>query len=247
MPRRRSGGAARLRPMTTSIDHALLRKAEMFAGLDAEALAEVAAAGVVRRLEAGTRIFAQGDPGVSCHSLLKGRVKIVQTRADGGQSVLRFIAPGEMYGTVAALMDQPFPADAIAVVDSVELGWPVATMRELMRRFPEIGVRATASAGHRLFELQSRIGELTADRVEQRIARAVLRLVETGGRPDPDGIAVDFPITRQELGEMAGATLHTVSRTLSAWDDRGLTRSARRRIVVCDRAALEAIAAGRPA
>src|SRR5690606_41477294 len=115
-----------------------------------------------------TRISAEGDTDVSYHSLLDGRVKIDRTRADGGQSVLSFIAPGELYGTVAALLDQPYPADGIAVVDSVELGWPVATMRELMRRFPEIGVRATASAGHRLFELQSRIGELTADRVEDR-------------------------------------------------------------------------------
>ena len=59
----------------------------MFAGLTAEALEAVVGAGSVRRLPAGTRVFAQGDPGVSGHSLLEGRVKIVQTRVDGGQSV----------------------------------------------------------------------------------------------------------------------------------------------------------------
>ncbi|MDO1559529.1 Crp/Fnr family transcriptional regulator [Brevundimonas sp. 2R-24] len=220
----------------------LLRRAEMFGSLPTEALADIAAAGLPRRLVAGERIFAQGDPGVTCHTLMEGRVKIVQTLPDGTQAVLRFIGPGEMYGTVAALMDQPFPADAIAVTESVELRWGVSNFRELMRRHPEIGVRSTASAGTRLFDLQNRISELSTERVEQRIARAVLRLAEQAGRPTPQGTEIDFPITRQELAEMTGSTLHTVSRTLAAWDQAGVTASARRRVIVRDRAALQAMA-----
>ena len=214
----------------------------MFAGLTAEALEAVVGAGSVRRLPAGTRVFAQGDPGVSGHSLLEGRVKIVQTRVDGGQSVLRFIGPGEMYGTVAALMNQAFPADAVAVVDSVEIWWGVPALRQLIRRFPEIGLRSTAAAGARLMDLQSRMAELTGERVEQRIARTLLRLMETAGRPTGAGIEIDFPITRQDLAEMSGSTLHTVSRTLAAMDQRGVTGSARRRIIVRDPRALTHLA-----
>lgn len=228
--------------MPVQVDPALLKSAQMFSALNEAELAAVAAAGSPRRLPAGTLVFAQGDPGLSCHTLLEGRVKIVQTRADGGQSVLRFIGPGEMYGTVAALMDQPFPADAVAVVDSVELVWSVAAMRELMQRFPAIGVGSTASAGARLFELHSRVGDLAGERVERRIARALLGLMRQAGRRTAAGVEIDFPITRQELAEMSGSTLHTVSRTLSAWDQQGVTASGRRRVVVCDPRALAALA-----
>jgi len=228
--------------MPIAFDPEILRGSDMFAGLSAEALEDVVASGSVRRLAAGTRIFAQGDPGVSGHSLLEGRVKIVQTRADGGQSVLRFIGPGEMYGTVAALMNQPFPADAVAVVESVEIWWSLPTLRQLMRRHPEIGLRSTAAAGQRLMDLQGRIGELTGERVEQRIARALLRLMQKAGRKTEAGVEIDFPITRQDLAEMTGSTLHTVSRTLAALDQRGVTGSARRRIVVRDPRALEHLA-----
>jgi CRP-like cAMP-binding protein len=221
-----------------------LANSDMFGALDEAALAAVTAAGSVRRLTAGTTVFAQGDPGHTCHSLLEGRVKIVQTRADGGQSLLKFVGPGEMYGTVAAMMDRPFPADAVAVVDSVEMVWPVAAMRRLIREWPEIGISSTASAGGRLFELQQRMGDLTGERVEQRIARALLRLAEQAGRRSEAGIEIDFPLTRQDLAEMAGATLHTVSRTLAAWDQRGVTASARRRIVIRDSDALAALAGG---
>lgn len=226
------------------IDARSLVNSEMFGALDEAALAAVAAAGSVRRLTAGANIFAQGDPGVSCHSLLEGRVKIVQTRADGGQSLLKFVGPGEMYGTVAAMMNKPFPADAVAVIDSVEIVWSVATMRRLIREWPEIGISSTATAGGRMFELQQRMADLTGERVEQRIARALSRLGEQAGRRTEAGIEIDFPLTRQDLAEMAGATLHTVSRTLAAWDSRGVTASARRRIVIRNGDALAALAAG---
>lgn len=232
----------RILPMPIAFDIEILRRSEMFAGLAPEALEAVVAGGSVRRLSAGSRIFAQGDPGVSGHSLLEGRVKIVQTRADGAQAVLRFIGPGEMYGTVAALMNQAFPADAVAVVDSVEIWWTVPTLRQLIRQHPEIGLRSTAAAGARLMDLQSRMGEMTGERVEQRIARTLLRLMEKAGRPTDAGIEIDFPITRQDLAEMAGSTLHTVSRTLAALDQRGVTGSARRRIIVRDPRALTQLA-----
>lgn len=227
-------------------DPALLVGANMFESLDETGRVAVMQAGTVRRLEHGSVIFAQGDAGLTCHTLLEGRVKIVQTRPDGAQSVIRYIGPGEMYGTVAALMDRPFPADAVAVVDSLEIYWTVAAMRQLMGRFPEIALRSTASAGVRLMELQDRVGELSNERVEQRIARALMRLAEQAGRKTAEGIEIDFPISRQELAELAGSTLHTVSRTLSAWDDRGITASSRRHIVVCKPRALMDLAEQAP-
>jgi len=214
----------------------------MFGALDETALQAVAAAGLVRRLAAGTTVFTQGDPGLSCHSLVEGRVKIVQTQVNGCQSVLRFIGPGEMYGTVAAMMNRPFPADAVAVVDSVEIVWSVAAMRQLVHDHPGIGINSTASAGERLFELQARMGDLSGERVERRIARALLRLADQAGRRTAEGLEIDFPLTRQDLAEMSGATLHTVSRTLAAWDERGITGGGRRRIVVRDLGALTALA-----
>ena len=214
----------------------------MFGHLDEIAAADVLGAGTVRPLAAGRVVFSQGDPGSTCHTLLEGRIKIVQARPEGSQSVIRFIGPGEMYGTVAALMGKPFPADAVAVLDSVEIYWTVGAMRQLMARYPEIAMGSAASAGHRLFELQDRVGEMAGEKVEQRIARSLLRLVRQAGRETDGGLEIDFPITRQELAEMAGSTLHTVSRTLASWDERGVTGSARKRIIVRDMDALTALA-----
>ena len=70
-------------------------------------------------------------------------------------------------------------------------------------------------------------------RVERRVAHALLRLAKQAGRKVEQGVEIDFPISRQDIAEMT-TTLHTVSRTLSGWEQQGLVESGRQRIVLCD-------------
>lgn len=232
--------------MAFAPDPSLLRHTELFEGLDDAALAEVLSRGQVRRLVQGARAFAQGDPCDTCHLLLHGRVKLVQVRNDGSASFFRYIGPGETFGTVVALSGATFPWEAAAVVDCVQVVWSTATMRELMARHPIIALRCIAAAGAWVVELQTRVGELCGERVEQRIARALARIARCAGRRTAAGVEIDFPLTRQELADMTGSTLHTVSRTLAAWDARGVTESSRRHIVVRQPHALMALAEDLP-
>lgn len=232
--------------MPLTPDRSLLLGIDLFSGLDADALDDVVRHGRARRLPKDMQVLVQGDPATTCHVLLDGRIKISQTAPDGGHVVLRYLGPGDMYGTLAVLMGIPLPADATAVVDSVEIYWSATSMAGLMERHPKLALASSRLAGGRLVDLQARLREITTERVEQRLARALLRMVRQAGRKTPEGVEIDFPITRQELGEMIGATLHTVSRTLSAWEEQGVVESSRRRIVVREPDALAAIAEDQP-
>ena len=88
--------------------------------------------------------------------------------------------------------------------------------------------------GQRLQEAHARVKEMSTEEVERRIAHAVLRLVEQSGRQTEDGVLVDFPITHQDIAQVSGTTLHSVSRVLSAWEGAGLVTIARKKIVVRD-------------
>jgi CRP/FNR family transcriptional regulator, nitrogen oxide reductase regulator len=94
----------------------------------------------------------------------------------------------------------------------------------------------------RLQELQNRYRELATERVEQRVARAILRLVRQSGKEVEDGVQIEFPLSRQDIAEMTGTTLHTVSRLLSSWEQIGLLDGGRMRIVLRKPRALLAIA-----
>lgn len=232
--------------MTLTPDPAVLHGMPLFAGLDGEALAEVVRQAATRRVPKGTPIFAQGDEGAGGHALIDGRVKIVQAGADGQQVVMRLIGPGEMFGTLAMFTGGTYPADAVAVSDCVEIHWSAATMTALMERHPRIALNALAIVGQRLQEMQNRLREVSTQRVERRIAHALVRLVRQAGRRVEDGVEIDFPLSRQDVAEMTGTTLHTVSRTLSAWEGQGIVESGRRHVVIRKPHALIAIAEDLP-
>ena len=62
------------------------------------------------------------------------------------------------------------------------------------------------------------------------IEQPILRLVESSGQPTAGGIGIGFPITRQDIAEMTGTTLHTVSRLLSDWRQRGIVEQGQRKV-----------------
>lgn len=58
---------------------------------------------------------------------------------------------------------------------------------------------------------------------------------------------IAFPLSRQDIAEMTGTTLHTVSRILSEWEKRGVVQGGRMRVIIRDPAALARIADDMPA
>ena len=74
--------------------------------------------------------------------------------------------------------------------------------------------------------------EMSTQQVEQRVANALLRLAKQAGHKVEHGVEIDFPISRQDIAQMTGTTLHTVSRILSGWESRGLVESGRQRVVL---------------
>ena len=101
-----------------------------------------------------------------------------------------------------------------------------------MAKFPALATNTLQTVGARLQETHTRVVEMSTEQVERRIAHALLRLVNQSGRKVEHGVEIDFPISRQDIAQMTGTTLHTVSRTLSAWESRGLVESGRQSIVL---------------
>jgi CRP/FNR family transcriptional regulator, nitrogen oxide reductase regulator len=97
-----------------------------------------------------------------------------------------------------------------------------------------LAMNALQTVGQRLQDAHTRIRELSTEEVERRVAHALLRLVNQAGKKTPEGILIDFPVTRQDIAEMTGTTLHTVSRVMTGWEAKGLVASGRKKVVVRD-------------
>jgi CRP-like cAMP-binding protein len=226
------------------LDRSLIRGFDLFRDMTEDNLDAVLATVQVRTVEPGEPVFSQGAAADEFFLLLHGHLKVVQVTPSGEQVVVRHVLPGEVFGIARAIRRTDYPATAEAVTESIVLAWMSTQWPDFVALNPVLAVNALEAVGERLQEAHTRIRELSTEEVERRVAHALLRLVRRAGRQEEDGIRIDFPLTRQDIAEMTGTTLHTVSRLLSAWEAQGIVKSARRKIAVTDEARLAALARG---
>jgi CRP-like cAMP-binding protein len=217
-----------------ALDRSLISSVPTFQGLTPEQQTDVLADAQSVRYAKGADVFQQDQQAQSFFLLLNGHLRVYRLTPDGQQVVVRYISPGEIFGVAMALGRSTYPATATAVVDSVSLVWPNAVWPRLSEKYPQLVANTLRTVGSRLQDAQTRVVEMSTEQVERRIAHALLRLAQQSGRKVEAGIQIDFPISRQDVAEMTGATLHTVSRVLSAWEARGLVESGRQRITLRD-------------
>lgn len=217
-----------------ALDRSLISRLPLFQGLTAAEQDEALRHARSVRYPKDSAIFEQDSEAHSFFVLLDGHIRVVRMTPDGQQVIARYISEGEIFGVAAALGRTTYPASAIAAVDCVALVWPSTIWPEFIARFPAFGASTYQAVGKRLEDTQARVVEMSTEQVEQRVAHAILRLVNQTGRKTDAGIEIDFPISRQDIAEMTGTTLHTVSRLLSAWEEKGIIVSGRQRVTVKD-------------
>jgi CRP-like cAMP-binding protein len=215
---------------------------ELFDGLSEEIVRELFAVAQMRPVGSEVILFREGSPARAVHVLASGFVRIAQTTASGARVILRYVKPGEAFGTPALLAGGAYPADAVTVAPCTEMQWPAQTVRDLLAQQPCAALNAIRECEGCLRDMERRIRELSNEPVEQRIAHALVRLTRSLGRRVGNLVEVPFPLSRQDIADMTGTTLHTVSRTLAAWEQQGLVERGRRRVAVADVAGLAALA-----
>jgi len=224
------------------LDRSLIADSPTFANLSPAALDEILSHAATLRVPKGEAAFRQGEAADRFFLLLHGRLRVTRLNPQGQQMVVRYISPGDMFGVAMAIRVDTYPGTATAAVESLALAWPNSVWADLLARFPGLAVNTMQALGARLQDSQKRILDQSTQQVEQRIAGAVMQLAQQAGRQTEEGLLIDFPLSRQDLAEMIGTTLHTVSRTLSAWEERGLVEVGRQRVVVRDQQGLLALA-----
>jgi CRP-like cAMP-binding protein len=198
---------------------ALLSQVPLLAGLPAPQLAALAAQVRVDQYERDVIIFRQGDPCDRVWLLRTGEVKIVHQEVDGREVILEMVSAGEVFGGTVLFMDE-HPATARAMVPAEVVSFSREAYGRLLSLHPPIAQKLIRMLGGRLHSMMG-LQILAGERVERRMAHILLKLADRAGRPEPDGVLITLPLSRQDLADMAGTTLETAIRTISRFRAQG--------------------------
>lgn len=205
-----------------------------FRGVGERDIVEVADRARVVSHVRGEVFFNQGDAVAHQYMLLSGEVKIATISMEGEQTAMRYAGPGELFGGLLYEGLEEYPVSAVAAKNSRALRWNHSSIHKLLLAYPRLSINLISLLGREFTLIRNRFQELATERVEQRVARALSRLVDHAGKRVEKGVLIDFPVSRQDIAELTGTTLHTVSRILAKWEKMGILESGRERICICD-------------
>jgi len=197
----------------------------------------------MKAYEEGETVFREGDPALTFHFVVGGKIKIVKTAPDGRDVILEVLGPGDPVGAVAAYEERPFPASAITLEATTLLSAPRDELFALMAVNPALVRGLLLGLTSRLMEMTRKMAE-RGSRVEYRMARLFLALAERLGRERGDHLEIPLVLSRQEIADMVGTTQETAIRVMSRWAKENLVSTTDTGFRVANRRGLEAIPPG---
>jgi len=201
-------------------------------------LAQLAAAGPIRDLVRGDLIYGQSEAAEHVYLLIHGGAKTFLINSSAQEALLRIHLPGSLLGLTALTSARLRDASAIAIEPSRVVVIRREVITRMIRSDAELGLFVIQLLLDRMSDFHLRVGELQANRVEQRLARALLSL----SRPDPDtdqpSRHVGIALTHEELAQMINTRRQTVTAALNRFAELGLLKRIDRRLMVTDRTGL---------
>ena len=190
------------------------RKFALFAELDDRELAQIAAVAKSRRYAKDDVVFHADESGDIFCLIREGQVKVTMISPEGKEIILTMFGPGEFFGEMALLDDEPRSATVVATepLDVVTI-WRSDFLQILQENF-SIAKKVLAELSRRLRKMSNRIESLATMDVYGRLARFFLDLAAESGVPRDDGYVSVIRPTHQAIANTIGTSRETVSRLI---------------------------------
>lgn len=165
----------------------------------------------------GETIWFAGAPSDYSAIVVSGFVKLTRTTPHGQEVAVDLLGPGQVFGLLIAIEGMPFPLNAVAVTSCWYLKIPTRVLMPIYHASAAFKDQIIHTLGPRLRQAHQMMSRLSSGTVEERIAAVLLVLADNYGIHKGDRARLKVPLTRQEIGEMAGTTVETTIRVMSKW------------------------------
>lgn len=179
----------------------------------------------------GQHVFYEGNHAIGVYCLFKGKVKLTKIGKEGKEQIIRFSKPGDIIGYRSLLNDEPYQATATAIEDTYVCVILKSTFLEMVDKNRKFSKKIISLLGEDLKSAEDNIVGLTQKSVQERIAEALVLLINTYGYKE-DKATINVKLSRTEIANLAGTTPETTIRTLAKMVKDGYIRLNKKEIQV---------------
>lgn len=227
---------------TLDLRFTLLHQLPFFTGLSHEAIIEINPLFRDHGYETSETIYYAGDPAVRLYVVAAGKVKLVRHAPTGQEVMLDLLLPGDFFGSLPVMGEDTYPDTAQAHTMSCVLTITGDDFQTILKRYPLVSLALLEIVSNKLREAREVIHQISASPVESRLAATLLKLALKLGEEQNGVLLIQLPLSRQDLADMTGATVETISRIMSQFRKQKWIHSGRGWVAIVDREALAEIA-----
>jgi len=213
-------------------DRELLRTVPIFTDLSEADLDKLAGLTTRKRYPKDGVVFFENEAGDTLFMVGAGRVKVTILGDDGREIILSVLGPGEFFGEMALLDNEPRSATTIAVEDSELVSLSRADFEGVLSHNPGIMASLIKVLTARLRHANHQISTLALLDVYGRVARVIVELGRDEGKRLKDGRITFQRPTHQEIANRIGTTRETVTRMLKDLQRQSLIKVTGKEIVL---------------
>jgi CRP/FNR family transcriptional regulator, cyclic AMP receptor protein len=210
-----------------------LKNSSLFEQLDAAEIATIESRSRMQKFARKGLVYLPSDQGDSVFLLTSGRIKLFHVTAEGKETVLAFMEPGELFGELALFMPgQQREEFAEAMSASTVVMIPGSEIRRLMELKPSLTIEITRLMGLRRQRVERRLKSLLFRSNRDRLVYLLLELAEKYGERVPEGLQLGIRLSHQELASVIGSTRETVTVLLGELQYERTLIVKRRRVIL---------------
>ena len=192
----------------------LIRTVPIFSELSDEEVGAIARHATRRQFQKVAVIFFENEPGDTLYIVAAGRVRVSILGDDGREVILSVLGPGDFFGEMALLDNDPRSATTIAAEDTELLCLSRPDFEKVLRESPAMMMALIKVLTTRLRHANQQISTLALLDVYGRVARLIVEMAQEEGRRLKDGRIAFRRSTHQEIANRIGTTRETVTRML---------------------------------
>ena len=200
----------------------LLARSPLFADLAANEMDALARTAEAREFQRDQAIFAVNEAPDGLYVVAVGRVKVCLSSAEGKELILATLGPGQLFGEMALLDDEPRSATVVAQLPTTAYRIRRDDFHRLIELHPSIARKLLCELSQRLRRANAQMESLATLDVVGRMARHFIDLAKQHGQVLGNGwVAVRRP-THQDIASSIGTSRETVTRLMADLEQRGL-------------------------
>ena len=193
----------------------------MFDGLQEENLKLIDSFCHCRQYPSGQAVFLQGDTAEKMFLIKAGRIKLSKILSNGREIILDFRKENDILGENMLSGEQNYPVSAWAVEKTMICDFSHQEFKKLITHHPEISFKIIQNMSIKIASLTDRIGHIGVNNIEDRLYKILKNIAEGSVQDDSDKLAIQFPLTHEELGFLIGAHRVSVTRAMKILTESG--------------------------